>query len=729
MLNEYATFQHSVLRMPKKPLVFAFDLLLKDKLDLDTYITDAAFKEALFLASPQLTGVLEKYQKLDSKKKFQLELTLFKYLIRSASRCTPFGLFSGCAIGHIGNSTHIENIEGIERYTSLDMTVLIEISQKLLEIEEIKFATKFLPNSSLYQIGNNYRYIAYYFENNQKKYKLENISYNYYLEKLLDFSMNGKTVLESYNFMKDVSKSNKDNFTSGDVWNFINELIENQLLISEISPSITGGNYLEKLVFHINAQHSKHLFKKILQDVRVSLNELDSQKTNTLANYKNIIGQLEILNLSKKKDTYFQTDYIKRFRQFSLDQSIPLKILKGIEVLRRLLPENENTYLERFKTAFIKRYGTCQVSVSFLFDQEIGLKFQSESDFNEFDLIADFQIEESGNMISSEIIKDALQFLMPKYEEVLSKNLKVLEIKDAALQQLPEKNQNSLSNTFSATVEIYQEANTSKYIFLSSAGGATACNLISRFSRQSSEVASLVSKITEKEQAYATNKILAEICHLPENRTGNVLKSKVNRAYEILYLSNSELPIERRISISDLYVSIQEGQIKLWSERLQKEIIPILSNAHNFDNSNALPIYKFLCELQFQDKKEALSFVWPEPFLNFKFLPRVQYKDIIFAKAQWRISFNEIAQLDSLKVWRIERKIPKFIQINEGDNALLLNMDNAYCIEILKKYCKEHQEVWGTEFLFTPKKGLQIASEVYANEFIVSYYKKNHEAA
>ena len=63
----------------------------------------------------------------------------------------------------------------------------------------------------------------------------------------------------------------------------------------------------------------------------------------------------------------------------------------------------------------------------------------------------------------------------------------------------------------------------------------------------------------------------------------------VNRAYEIVYLSNSEIPTENQIFINDLYVSIKNDSIQLRSKKLDKEVIPILSNAHNFDTNDPLP--------------------------------------------------------------------------------------------------------------------------------------------
>ena len=728
MFSNYVHFQRFVLRAPKRPLQFIFELLEQERPVWSELIHDVSFKEALFLASPELIKAVENYQNLASDKKFRLEITLLKYLVRVATRCTPFGLFSGCSIGRISSQTQVQNLKGIIRNTSLDMSVLIEISNKLVNIDEIKLATKFFPNNSWYQIGNNYRYIAYYFENQHKRYKLENVQQNYYLKKVLEFSIGGKKVSEIYDFICDLSQTKDDNLSIIDIENFIDELIDDQLLISEISPSMAGGDYLKKLINHLEKNESKHTFEKNLKNIQASLVTLDFHEANTMDDYEQIAKEINKLGISEKHPYYFQTDHFQEFEYNTLSKKIPKKILKGIEVISRISSPIEKDYLERFRNAFIQRYGSREVSLSQLFDEEVGLKFQNGKMYTEFDLIADFQIKESWDRNPLKINRDVVAFLQSKYEQVLSEGLKSLEITDFDIKKLPDNIQKPLSNTFSALVELYQDHN-KELIFFSSAGGSTALNLISRFSQQSKEMASVVNEVVEKELAYEPVKILAEINHLPDNRTGNILKSMVNRAYEIVYLSNSELPYENQIFINDLYVSIQNDRIRLRSKKLNKEIIPVLSNAHNFDTVDALPIYSFLCELQFQDNKKAFYFLWPELFLNFKFLPRVQYKDLIFSKAQWKLMFNEIENLKNLKDWRTKRKIPQFVQIQEQDKFLLLNLENEYCIELLKSHSRKYQEIWIIEFLFTRGNGLQINNQGYANEFIISYYKKNNEAA
>ncbi len=75
---------------------------------LDGLVTDAAFREALFLAAPTLAAATDQWRKdPDSDRGKRAENSLVAYLMRAAARPTPFGLFAGCTTGSIGQATRL----------------------------------------------------------------------------------------------------------------------------------------------------------------------------------------------------------------------------------------------------------------------------------------------------------------------------------------------------------------------------------------------------------------------------------------------------------------------------------------------------------------------------------------------------------------------------------------------------------------------------------------------
>ena len=105
------------------------------------------------------------------------------------------------------------------------------------------------------------------------------------------------------------------------------------------------------------------------------------------------------------------------------------------------------------------------------------------------------------------------------------------------------------------------------------------------------------------------------------------------RKYEIPILTFSGVDDEHTISLSDLMISVKDGRILLRSKKLNKEVVPRNTNAHNY-STDTIPYYHFLCDLQHQDSTLRLNWDWGM-LREFKFLPRVKYGKTILSKAQY----------------------------------------------------------------------------------------------
>ena len=66
-------------------------------------------------------------------------------------------------------------------------------------------------------------------------------------------------------------------------------------------------------------------------------------------------------------------------------------------------------------------------------------------------------------------------------------------------------------------------------IHIENAGGSSAVNLLGRFASSNIKVGKIIRDVVEKEQQNNPDVILAEIVHLPESRTGNILMRPVFR--------------------------------------------------------------------------------------------------------------------------------------------------------------------------------------------------------
>src|SRR5262249_17650610 len=132
--------------------------------------------------------------------------------------------------------------------------------------------------------------------------------------------------------------------------------------------------------------------------------------------------------------------------------------------------------------------------------------------------------------------------------------------------------------------------------FFGGASGPSGVRLLGRFCHADPLLGERVKAHLRQEEALRPDAIFAEVVHLPEGRVGNVLHRPLLRAFEIPYLGQPSVRREWQLPLDDLLVSVADGRILLRSARHGREVIPRLSNAHNF-SSNSLGVYRFLCAL------------------------------------------------------------------------------------------------------------------------------------
>ncbi len=274
-------------------------------------------------------------------------------------------------------------------------------------------------------------------------------------------------------------------------------------------------------------------------------------------------------------------------------------------------------------------------------------------------------------------------------------------------------------------------------IIIKSAGGSSSVNLIGRFAHIDKNIHTYIKSMTKKEDELNPDIILAEIAHLPENRIGNILSRPTLRKYEIPYLSKSSVSEEYKIAINDLVISIKNNKIVLRSKKLNKEVKPCLSNAHNY-SKGSLPIYHFLADMQTQNLRRSLHFDWGILGNELEYFPRVEYKNIILSVATWKIKTKEINDIinnkkenkfiELLTNFRKKKFIPQDVVLSDADNQLYINMININSVKTLLSLVKKRETFILKEFLFKDNNSIVNNSEgnTYTNEVIFSFYKSTN---
>ncbi|MGS2764960.1 lantibiotic dehydratase family protein [Sinomicrobium sp. M5D2P9] len=735
--NPYQNFPGFVLRTPLFPFNFYTDLTGEESIPdqkLKELLKNTVIREAVFLASPPLYEELCRWEKdeiTDEKKKNKLVCSFLKYLSRMSSRCTPFGLFAGCNVGELGETTTIE-LQGSgrnQRHTRLDMNYLVALSQDLVKNQNIREQLLFYPNSSIYRAGDQLRYIEYKYVNSKRHHHIVAVDDSEYLSGVFEKATKGA-------LLKDLAKTLiDDEITYEEAAGFLEELVESQLLISELEPSVSGPEFSEQIKGVLGRLQGTKELLNILDEVDSRIEELDKAIGNPPEKYIELSEFLKQLGTGFELKYLFQTDMIMRTEKNILDTSVVDTVKKGITFLNKITLPPKNTLLDQFKTAFYERFEEREVPLSKALDVEIGIGYKQDQGAGDVNPLVDDLVipgKKAKHEVSEIRWSGVYSILQKKLVYAIGRGAYCITLRDEDFKDF-EENWQDLPDTVSTMIEIVEEDGKEKFRF-SGAGGSSAANLLGRFCHGDEKLNAYTQQIINTEASVNKDRILAEVVHLPESRVGNILMRPAFRKYEIPYLAKSVLPEEGQLPIADLRISVKLGRkVQLRSEKLGKEIVPHLTNAHNY-SSNSLPIYHFLCDMQTQGLRSGVGFNLG-PFADeYAFIPRVEYKNLILSEATWNLKKEDIEPLkkqekDDEKLKKAteelckERKIPQYAMLTDGDNELLINFNNLTSVRMLLDTVRKRAGFKLTEFFFAKEGKIKDGKKHhYANQVVLSFY-------
>jgi thiopeptide-type bacteriocin biosynthesis protein len=697
-------------------------------------------REALFIASPDLEERLDLWMaQPEHPSGLKMERALVRYFARMAGRATPFGLFAGCSVGTLGADSRLELAERgqYRRHTRLDMDYLVQLTDALARSPELRPSLRFGVNSSLHAAHGRFRYFEV--RRNGKGWTHRQVALEAadYLQATLNHARAGALPgMLAAAILDDDPEAARE-----EAEEYITALIESQVLVSELRPTVTGPEPVAGLAARLR-QHTrrKALLSRPdgsgepsyrtpaaatqhpsiadqLQGVHEELAELDASGLGTEpGRYRRLAAQLQSLPGEVQLNRLFQVDLVKPAALLQLGSAVVAEIQRGIELLHRLARRPREDPLTRFREAFVNRYEGRAVPLIDALDPDTGIGFDTSA---------------AGATDASSLL-DGLTFPKPDDEtvswgkrdktllrllcEALAAGAEEIRLMPRDWDELSTSNPPPLPDAFAAmaSVAAVSEAAVAAgdfQVHLHGVTGPSGARLLGRFCHADPVLHQFVADHIRTEEALRPDAIFAEIVHLPEGRLGNILARPILRSHEIPYLGTASVPTGRQIPVSDLFVSVVGERIILRSARLGKEIVPRLTSAHNYHLSQG--IYRFLCALQSQGTAGDLGWDWG-PLRDAPCLPRVSSGRLVLARATWRVSQEELkplvrengaARFRTVQRWRTQRRLPRWIALADADNQLPIDLDNVLAVDTLIELAKEREQSTLVE-LFPPSNRL-----------------------
>jgi hypothetical protein len=196
-------------------------------------------REAIFVASPNLESSVDAWLADPTSEAGQkTERSLVRYLARMAARPTPFGLFAGNTVGEIaGDTTELELAprDRYRRYTRIDGDYLSDLTDTLAADRAVRDRLVHRPNSSLCKVAGRLRY-AMRREGESRSYSLVSLEPSDYLVATIERARRGALPADLAQALVDADPE----VTREEADEFIAELIDSQVLVSDLAPPVTG---------------------------------------------------------------------------------------------------------------------------------------------------------------------------------------------------------------------------------------------------------------------------------------------------------------------------------------------------------------------------------------------------------------------------------------------------------------------------------------------------------
>lgn len=688
-MTPYTFYNTSILRTPSKNINELENINPTEESILKYF---EKIKLSIYFSSPNLYNSIINYKDLDYKKKESTLQSLYKYIIRMCTRPTPYGLFSGLFTicmdkNDESNSLFLSNLNSLtmdlNKFVFYDYNFLSFVYNRLIE-KHYRDTLYFGLNNTI-QIDSKANILSILTQeknNKQLDYQIKEFnitqSISYIIRKFKGKNINRALFFSELRSMK----INED-----EIDDFFNLLIDNSIFYSKSS-------YI---------QSNDHFFKEILNITQGRdnfINKIDNhlKKINTDLNLNEIISFDEWI---KKEIEYtgqvYKLDLIslkKEEFKIGIPKSIQKSLLENVEIVNTLLQSNINTRLVNFKEKFIKKYQYKFIPILEALNPFYGINYDETICLNQAPLIDDIPFSLKTDAIS--INNDLLSNLLSNNKnEIL--NIK----KDAFLSTEKLKIKN-----FHIQYRIIDED--SNLILVESIGDALS--VFSRFKYGDNKLQDLSKQIKNSEKD-DDHKIYAEIIHTPDRLEAMNILDNINLTkYSIPIITNSKS--KKNIYLDDLLLGVQDGQFKLYSKSHKKQVIPHFSTMAIPNNISKLPIFLFLSELS-NELKYNKQFPLQKYISSLNnFIPRIQYKNIIFCPKTWFISINDVDKEDISKLKKVfeKKNIPSKIILKDSDNELFIDTNNPLSMSILYNEILKRKSVIIQEYLFYNKENYQLIS-------------------
>ncbi len=647
-------------------------------------IDDPVIREALVVSSPELdAGLGDWLANPDDPELRRVEHSLVRYLSRMAGRPTPFGLMSSIGVGALGatSSLVVGGRDTAHRHARIDGDYLTTLCIALVANPELRAGLRYAPSTSLYEAGGRLRYAEARF-GGMRSYHLVDVEPTDYLLAVIERARSGATIAELVETLCLDPEIGTD-----DAEGFIGQLIDTQLLVSDLEPPVTGHEPAVAILELLRSIPAAAAVVAPLDQLAAKLRAFEALPLGApTTTYRALATGLESLPVEARLERLVQVD-LHKDTALVVGKDVVDEVTRALELLHRIGGAGEDDPMARFRGQFVGRYGNREVPLVEVLDEESGIGFLQNPPPTAPLLEIEFPQRTDKKMTLWN--RRDVHLLRLAQGAARRRNLEIeltaADEIELAREQLPK-----LYSVLLVPIAIGMRDGEQRIRVMNA--DAPGVRMLGRFCHGSPAIAELARELIAREEAERPDAVFAEVVHLPEGRIGNVLFRPQLRGYEIPFLGRSGAALDMQLPVTDLTISVVGSRVVIRSRRLDREIIPRLTTAHAFTRYS-LAVYRFLAGIAGQDGT-FLGWTWGA-LADAPFVPRVRSGRVVLSRARWKLGTAELTSLKAaakerttagaITALRTELGWPRWIALVEADNELPIDLDNALAVDSFTK--------------------------------------------
>ncbi|UZJ63184.1 lantibiotic dehydratase family protein [Sphingobacterium sp. KU25419] len=566
---------------------------------------------------------------------------MLKYTIRMGTRCTPFGYFAGISFGEIKKNddtlflrSHVDKI-----VFKLDMSILLAMVESILKDPIITRNLYYKINPTIYLDGNCYKYYQQISTEKENQNILKSVRCTVILDRIFLYlrEIDGKATMEMlHSFLKEAGASEEQSIS------FIQNLIKQGIIFSELYPNVTGENYFNRVISILKRVDIENNYLPTFLDIS---NKMKNNKSVSYIN-NSILEKLKNELPNKDFNKLIQGDLLIGMEKNIISRTIIKKLEKQFQKLLVLDSTNSISDLEKFKVAFLSKYNDRVIPLITALDLELGIGYgNNQSSYTITDeilkdikfKISKSQIEKKPHYYQSVVTEKYIESVKNKSTSICltDEDIEIIsKLKQTKSEPIP-------ASFYAIGNMLFDSTKAGCIVFnLSNIGGSSSGNLLTRFAHLDEKLELSLKKSALKEQELYGDIQLAEISYVSDPKVGNLLQRPDIRNISICLTPLCE-DNQKYVDINDLYIFSKDGELFLWSKKFNQIIQPRLTTAHDF--SYSMNVYRFLADFQFQ--KQRLNIAWDWGILkNEPHLPRVTYKILSYLENNGKLLKSQRSQ-------------------------------------------------------------------------------------